>query len=104
MQGQVDLPRKYSFIDAPSELEKKVTLLNHFRTFLNDKQPSKSRLGPDGDPLQEATPVYVKKVMNTSHCLIMRLNNHLTQVYFKDGTELFLQEKTKTITYINIEN
>ena len=34
----------------------------------------------------------------------MRLNNHLTQVYFKDGTELFLQEKTKTITYINIEN
>ena len=51
MQGQVDLPRKYSFIDAPSELEKKVTLLNHFRTFLNDKQPSKSRLGPDGDSL-----------------------------------------------------
>ncbi len=70
---------------------------------MSKKQTAKSRLGSDGDPELEVAPIYLRKVLNTSHGLIMRLNNNTTQVYFKDDTELFLQEKLRIVTYIDKE-
>ena len=101
MNGKVDVVQKFLFGNPPAEIEKKVTLLNHFKTYLNTKQTFSSRLGPDGDPQLESEPVYLKKLMNTSHALIMRLNMGNTQARFKDGTEILYQEKNKIVTYID---
>lgn len=53
MNGKVDVVQKFLFGNPPAEIEKKVTLLNHFKTYLNTKQTFSSRLGPDGDPQLE---------------------------------------------------
>lgn len=37
MNGKVEVLLKHSFANAPPEIEKKVTLLNHFKDFLNGK-------------------------------------------------------------------
>jgi hypothetical protein len=92
MNGKVEVLIKHSFASVPHEIDKKVTLLNHFKVFLSEKQLLKSRLGSDGDPQLESEPVYVQKVTNTSHALIMRLNTGNTQACFKDGTEILYQE------------
>lgn len=75
MTGDVELIQKYKFLEYPPEIDKKVVLLKHFRTFLSVKQTVKCRLGSDGDDQLEVTPVYIKKLLNSSHGLIMRLSN-----------------------------
>jgi hypothetical protein len=50
MSGKVDVVKKFLLGNPPAEIEKKVTLLKHFKDYLNKKQTFSSRLGPDGDP------------------------------------------------------
>jgi hypothetical protein len=45
--------------------------------------------------------VLVKKWTKTNHALVFRMTNSLVQVYFKDGTEMFINPPVKTVTYIN---
>ena len=104
MNGKVEVLLKHLFTNTPPEIEKKVTLLNHFKGFFSEKKIVKSRLGSDGDPQLESEPVYIKKLTKTSHALIMRLNIGNTQACFKDGTEILYQEKNKRVTYIDKES
>ena len=77
----------------PPALQKKVTLLQHFRNYL-EGSPSLSPV------LQHPLP-YVKKWMATEHAIIFRLSTKVVQVCFLDRTELILSSESKVVMYVN---
>lgn len=76
----------------PPELQKKVTLLQHFRKHLMIDKLS-------GDESKEL--VYVKKWLLTEHAIIFRLSNKVVQVSFLDKSELLLCSDSKMVTYVD---
>ncbi|CAG9313281.1 unnamed protein product [Blepharisma stoltei] len=80
--------------DFPKELNKKVTLLQHFHKnlLINEKIENSN----DSDPL-----VYVKKWLATTQAHIFRLSNNIVQVFFIDKTELMLCDEGKTVVYVD---
>lgn len=90
----------------PDELQKKVTLLKHFRNYLIEQQKKadeeeyfasfsgqKSR---SGQPL-----VYLKKWVRTKHAIFFRLSDHTVQIVFYDHTEVLLTPDERHITYVD---
>lgn len=92
-----DSPIKHSLTGFPSEYEKKVTLLHHFKSYLdqNIKVEDIEHTRPTGNL------VYIKKWIKTRHAKIFRMSNKVVQVYFKDKTEILLCSNSKQITYTN---
>jgi len=80
----------YSSSSFPALLQKKVTLLQHFRSYL---QPSASFT-------PSLSPVYVKRWTRTRHAILFRLSNKVVQVTFQDHTELVLSSEQKLVTFI----
>ena len=85
---------KYPFNEFPKELQKKVTLLEHFKSYLQSstaqqsashKHAEKNDLGmgtSNSDSKPPAGSVYVKKWMRTRHAIMFRLSNKIVQVNF----------------------
>jgi polo-like kinase 1 len=97
-----DIVSSYTLSDYPKDLQKKVTLLQHFRSYLegdgkNDNDPI--QLEEDGGT--KAPTVYVKKWMKTKHAIMFRLSNKIVQVNFTDKTEIILSSELKMVTYVN---
>ena len=65
-----------------------------------EKQTKKTSLGK-GNASYPLGSVYLRKWLSTSHGVIMRLSNGVVQVYFKDNTELFYEQSTTLVSYIN---
>ena len=71
--------------EYPKELQKKVTLLQHFRSYLEGSEKTKAP-----EQVEEEFPkirkvkdvVYVKKWMRTRHAIMFRLSNKVGQVNF----------------------
>lgn len=76
----------------PIELQKKVTLLQHFRKHLSIE----NSMGGESKEL-----VYIKKWLATEHAIIFRLSNKVVQVGFLDRSELLLCSESKIVTYID---
>lgn len=88
----------YQLNGFPKELQKKITLLNHFQKYLEGDTK------PDHDlPRNEEKDddVYVKKWIKTKHAVMFRLSNKIVQVKFKDHTEIILSSETRLVTFIN---
>lgn len=75
-----DVMSSYTLNNYPKELNKKVTLLQHFKNYLeeetnqeylNEKQPEEVVDNPN-TPL-----VYLKKWMKTRHAILFRLSNKI---------------------------
>jgi len=80
------------------ELQKKVTLLQHFRNYLYaDYKVDFDKDSADGGYC------YVKKWMKTKHAIMFRLSNKIVQVNFTDKTEIILSSEQKLVTYINLK-
>jgi polo-like kinase 1 len=117
-----DVGNSHTLTDYPKDLQKKVTLLQHFRSYLegstkkgeadsknigtermnkeeedkkeeNKETPAKKTMGDDT--------VYVKKWMRTRHAIMFRLSNKVVQVNFQDHTEIILSSESKVVTYVN---
>jgi polo-like kinase 1 len=91
-----DVVSSHSLTEYPKEMQKKVTLLQHFRSYL------------EGDVRQETgseesgvSSVYMKKWMRTRHAIIFRLSNRVVQVNFQDNTEVILSSESRMVTYVN---
>ena len=82
----------YGFNAFPSEFNKKVTLLTHFKKHLAISDP----VAEKSNPL-----TYIKKWLTTQHAVIFRLSNKVVQVYFQDKSELMLCSGTKQVVYID---
>ncbi|OMJ72517.1 hypothetical protein SteCoe_29039 [Stentor coeruleus] len=90
--GKEETVAQHSMLNFPTELQKKVTLLQHFRKHLNIDKFS-------GEETNEL--IYVKKWLLTEHAIIFRLSNKIVQVSFLDKSELLLCSDTKMVTYVN---
>jgi polo-like kinase 1 len=93
--------------DYPKELQKKITLLQHFRSYLEGDSKGKPPEDPaalesdDKKDKDSASPTYVKKWMRTRHAIMFRLSNKIVQVNFEDHTEIILSSETREVTYVN---
>ncbi len=105
--------------DYPKELQKKVTLLQHFRSYLEGDNTIGSDIGKggvvnnttgadntdtknnDGESKKTQSFVYVKKWMRTKHAIMFRLSNKIVQVCFQDHTEIILSSESRVVTYVN---
>ena len=80
-----DIGKEYTLTEYPKELQKKVTLLQHFRSYLEGSEKPKQP-----EQVEEEFPkirkvkdvVYVKKWMRTRHAIMFRLSNKVVQVNF----------------------
>ena len=113
----------HTLSDYPKELQKKVTLLQHFKSYLegdssstnkevaiNPKDQnfiSKNQFGLEEDnkttdsSKKNMNLIYVKKWMRTRHAIMFRLSNKIVQVCFQDHTEIILSSESRIVTYVN---
>lgn len=119
-----DIGKNHTLTDYPKDLQKKVTLLQHFRSYLEgsvkkgesgepntigtermtkkteEEKKEEVEEEPEKKPMSEDT-VYVKKWMRTRHAIMFRLSNKVVQVNFQDHTEIILSSESKVVTYVN---
>lgn len=89
-------------LSYPKDLEKKVTLLKHFKSYLEgeeSKNPKADENKEESDGINNL--VYVKKWMRTKHAIMFRMSNKVVQVIFQDHTEIVLSSELKVVTYVN---
>mmetsp|Transcript_15868 Transcript_15868/g.22599 ORF Transcript_15868/g.22599 Transcript_15868/m.22599 type:complete len:820 (+) Transcript_15868:169-2628(+) len=89
----------------PEKLQKKVTLLKHFRNYLTEQQ---KRDGNEAILRKEGTStkmiensVFLKKWVRTKHAILFRLSNGTVQVIFYDQTEILLSSEGNVVTYVD---
>ena len=86
-----DVMTQYNFANFPKDLQKKVTLLQHFKSYLEQNyepqekeqlvQRNKINATNKNLPYPPGS-VYVKKWMRTKHAIMFRLSNKIVQVNF----------------------
>lgn len=88
----------------PETLNKKVTLLKHFRNYLMEQQKKdgEEREAPKLSVVDEsANLVYVKKWLRTKHAILFWLSSDVVQVVFFDHTEVMLTRDESSIVYVD---
>ena len=107
-ENKNELISYHNLDDYPKELQKKVTLLNHFKTYLEeDSNPSEAHKSNQETTTNEnkedkSKPfIYIKKWMRTRHAIMFRLSNKIVQVNFQDKTEIILSSESRVVTYVN---
>lgn len=102
----------FSISNYPEHLQKKVTLLLHFRDYLHDQE----KKSVDGKPKLQASAhkcseiecstnsvspyIYLKKWVRTKHAILFRLSNCTVQVIFFDKTEVLLSSEARVVTFV----
>lgn len=94
----------HSLASYPESLQKKVTLLKHFRNYLIEQQ-NRAKDNADDSISNSAvtgdTFVYLKKWVRTKHAMLYRLSNQTIQIIFSDQTEVLLTPDERYITYVD---
>ncbi|CAM9245204.1 unnamed protein product, partial [Phaeothamnion confervicola] len=113
---------RHTLQSYPPSLQKKVTLLQHFWTYLLAHEQSTAAgaaaatagvssvaapTAPTPSPGAPATVsaatrlVYVKKWVCTRHAILFRLSDRTVQVVFFDSTQLLLTQEARVVTYVD---
>lgn len=108
----------YTLANYPEEsLEKKVTLLQHFRSYLLEQQ-QRAEDAREAEPLVlsaigegpsltaadtngGALVVFMKKWIKTKHAILFRLSNGTVQVLFYDHSEILVSSEGNLITFVD---
>lgn len=123
MTDKQEIIALHTLTNYPKELKKKVTLLNHFKSYLTDSSnaidhPMMMMNNNNNQQIEENnvieedngtfdvskkmnTLIYVKKWMRTKHAIMFRLSNKIVQVCFQDHTEIILSSESRVVTYVN---
>jgi polo-like kinase 1 len=124
-----EMVTSHTLTDYPKELNKKVTLLKNFKSYLegDDSQGNKdinekdnnfgmkkdyndnknvtndnnNNTNTNSDKKSNFNFVYVKKWLRSRHAIIFRLSNKVVQVCFQDHTEIILSSESRVVTYVN---
>lgn len=87
----------------PGILQKKVTLLKHFRNYLIEQQKKANEIettmpsAPANSDKRDM--VYLKKWVRTKHAIFFRLSDNTVQIVFYDHTEILLTPDERHVTY-----
>ncbi|KAL3802357.1 hypothetical protein HJC23_007182 [Cyclotella cryptica] len=112
VDGSTEPISSYSLADYPSDtLKKKVTLLQHFRSYLLEQQKRAEENGEieqmvnfeERHTTDDSALVYMKKWIRTKHAMLFRLSNGTVQVLFYDLTEVLISSEGKLITFVDKE-
>jgi polo-like kinase 1 len=102
---RTDVVLAYALNSYPRTLHKKVTLLQHFRSYLEGVRTQPSTPVDNAEPLPPQKKsdhlVYLKKWMKTRHAIMFRLSNKIVQVDFQDKTQIILSSESRLVTYVN---
>ena len=118
MTDKQEIVSTYNMNDYPKDLQKKVTLLHHFKNYLEgdsnsseqqtqsstnqEENENKEDKDKEKDKEKKDKPfTYVKKWMRTRHAIMFRLSNKIVQVCFQDKTEIILSSESRVVTYAN---
>ena len=123
MTDKQEIISTHTMSEYPKELQKKVTLLHHFKNYLegesnsndqqeqtnaNDQENENAEKDVDKDKDKDKDKekkdkpfTYVKKWMRTRHAIMFRLSNKIVQVCFQDKTEIILSSESRVVTYAN---
>ncbi|KAL7538147.1 hypothetical protein ACHAXR_008328, partial [Thalassiosira sp. AJA248-18] len=112
----------YTLTNFPEDtLKKKVTLLQHFRSYLLEQQTRAEEAGEaeplssnfeerqdtptsnNDDDAETAPMVFMKKWIKTKHAMLFRLSNGTVQVLFYDLTEVLISSEGNLITFVDKE-
>jgi polo-like kinase 1 len=101
----------YNILNFPKSLQKKVTLLKHFRDYLVEQQKhdDDEETGTYLDSLNAILAgngnacdlVYVKKWIRTKHAILFRLSDQTVQIVFYDQTEVLLTPDERFVTFVD---
>jgi polo-like kinase 1 len=98
----------FTLSEYPDELQKKVTLLKHFRNYLieQQKKTDEDEYGWSNTTSSSSSPrqkelVYLKKWVRTKHAIFFRLSDSTVQIVFYDHTEVLLTSDERHITYVD---
>lgn len=97
----------HTFEDYPADLQKKVTLLKHFRSCMSNPESIGRRDGatsggsnlPESKMPRGSSQVYVRKWSRRGSAVMFQLSNKDIQVVFFDGTEVVLSSRAHMVTY-----
>lgn len=97
----------HTFEDYPAELQKKATLLRHFRACMSTPDSIGRRDGatlgesnlPDRKVKSQQSQVFVRRWSKRGSAVMFQLSNKDTQVIFFDGTEVVLSSRAHMVTY-----
>ncbi len=99
--------RCYYITSYPKDLSKKVTLLIHFKCYLEAKKTTPTQHDENAEEVPVSMRlepmVYLKKVMKTKNAQLLRLSNKIVQVVFSDKTEIILSSESKLVTFVDKE-
>jgi polo-like kinase 1 len=98
----------FTLTDYPDKLQKKVTLLKHFRNYLFEQQKKTdeddygwSNTTSTSSSSRQKPMVYLKKWVRTKHAIFFRLSDSTVQIVFYDHTEVLLTSDERHITYVD---
>lgn len=105
-----DIIVTYSLTDHPQELQKKVMVLQHFKSLfegyriLEKLESYKRKYSHHNERIlgHQVVP-YVKKWVNTQQAVLFHLNNKVLQVNFKDSTMINVDRHKKIVTFVDAE-
>ncbi|KAI9203522.1 uncharacterized protein BJ171DRAFT_460358 [Polychytrium aggregatum] len=100
--NQTTLLRKSYMCDSyPAELEKKVTLLKHFKTYMEDnlyKTPEQEQETPEP---KASNLDFLTKYLRTKQGVVFRFSNHTLQFNFSNRTKLILSHEGRSLTWVD---
>ncbi|KAI8891924.1 kinase-like domain-containing protein [Globomyces pollinis-pini] len=100
-KDRILIRKRYTMLEFPKELIKKVTLLNHFMGYM---QANLTKAYIDtSKPHSTNTIHYLTKYLRTKNGVLFRLSNQTIQVNFFDHTKLILEQYGKVVTFIDME-
>jgi polo-like kinase 1 len=97
----------HTLSNYPDTLQKKVTLLTHFRDYLMEQHNKLDgagltpQTGSDDDNDGKCDMAYLKKWVRTRHAVFFRLSNQTVQIVFYDHTEILLTPDERYVTYVD---
>ncbi|CAN0314155.1 unnamed protein product, partial [Ectocarpus fasciculatus] len=105
---------RHTLEDFPQELQKKVTLLNHFRGYLHElvkkgkdggsscEGKEEEAVSAQGDGEGRGEPLtFLRKWLRTRNAILFRLSNRTVQVVFADHTEILLSKEARVVTFVD---
>lgn len=81
------------------EINKKITLMQYFRKYLNGAINSNYEYKKEG-----AVFTYVKKWAKSDQAILFRLSNNIIQVNFNDKSQIIIDSESEMVLYSNPQN
>ncbi|KAI8826664.1 kinase-like domain-containing protein [Fimicolochytrium jonesii] len=92
--------RAHTMTEFPNDLMKKVTLLKHFRSYMQENLYKACKETLPTPPRTENLH-FLTKYLRTKHGVIFRLSNHVLQLNLFDHSKVILSNDGLTVTYID---